>query len=303
VFKAGSRGVEFRLDLSIVIVSYNTCNMLRDCLNALPAATQGLVIETFVVDNNSPDDSAAMVAAEFPEVHLTAGKENYGFTKGNNIALRQVVGRNVLLLNPDTEAAPGSLTLMSRYLDTHPDVGAVGPKLLNTDGSLQPSGIPLPNPWRDLLAHTGLWRLKPGLSSHQWHYGREDFDREWETDSVTGACLMTRKVILDQVGLLEEAFFMFYEEIELCWRIRRAGFKVMFLPEAQVVHHWMGSVRQQSKAMTRRLFQSMAIYYRKTMGWRGIITYPIVWYGLGRNELLHLGVAVKRRLRAAKLIR
>src|ERR1700759_297042 len=105
--------------------------MLRACLNALPAATEGLVTEVFVVDNNSPDDSAAMVAAEFPEVHLTASKENHGFTGGNNIALRHVVGRNVLLLNPDTEAEPGSITLMSRYLDTHPDVGAVGPKLLN----------------------------------------------------------------------------------------------------------------------------------------------------------------------------
>ena len=277
--------------------------MLRDCLNALPAATAGLSIETFVVDNNSPDDSATMVATEFPEVYLTAGKENRGFTGGNNIALRQVVGRNVLLLNPDTEAEPGSITLMSRYLDTHPGVGAVGPKLLNTDGSLQPSGTPLPTPWRDLLGHTGLWKLKPGLSSERWHYGREDFDMDWETDSVTGACLMTRKAILDQVGLLEEAFFMFYEEVELCWRIRRAGFKVMFLPESRVKHHWMGSVRQQSKAMTKRLFHSMAIYYRKTMGWRGIIVYPVVWYGLGKNEIIHLGVAVKRRLRMAKLIR
>lgn len=291
------------MDLSIVIVSYNTCAMLRDCLNALPAATEGLATEVFVVDNNSPDDSAAMVAAEFPEIHLIASKENHGFTGGNNIALRQVVGRNVLLLNPDTEAEPGSLTLLSRYLDAHPDVGAVGPKLLNTDGSLQPSGIPFPNPWRDFWGHTGLWRLKPGLSAQKWHYGREDFDREWETDSVTGACLMTRKEILDRVGLLEEAFFMFYEEIELCWRIRKAGYRVMFLPQSRVVHHWMGSVRQQSKAMTRRLYRSMGIYYRKTMGWQVLLVSPIIWFGLVRNELLHLGVAVKRRLRAAKLIR
>jgi N-acetylglucosaminyl-diphospho-decaprenol L-rhamnosyltransferase len=291
------------LDLSIVIVSYNTCAMLRDCLNALPRATKGLRIETFVVDNNSSDDSAAMVAAEFPHVHLTASRENHGFTGGNNIALRQVVGRNVLLLNPDTEAAPNSLTLLSRYLDDHPEVGAVGPKLLNTDGTLQASGKPLPTPWRDFLGHSGLWRLKRGLSAEKWHYDREDFDVEWETDSVTGACLMTRKAVLDQVGLLEEAFFMFYEEVELCWRIRRAGYKVMFLPQARVVHHWMGSVRQQSKAMTRRLFRSMAIYYRKTMGWKGVIAYPVVWYGLAKNEIIHLGVAVKRRLRAAKLIR
>ncbi len=277
--------------------------MLRACLLALPAATAGLTTETFVVDNHSPDDSAAMVAAEFPEVHLIASQENNGFTKGNNIALRLVSGRNVLLLNPDTEAEPGSLTLLSRYLDAHPDVGAVGPKLLNTDLTLQPSGIPLPTPWRDFLGHTGLWKLNRRRSAKLWQYEREDFDVEWETQSVTGACLMTRKAILDQVGLLEEAFFMFYEEVELCWRIRRAGYRILFLPQSRVVHHWMGSVRQQNKAMTRRLFQSMAIYYRKTRGWGGLVVYPVVWYGLLRNEIIHFGVGIKRRLRAVGLVK
>lgn len=291
------------MDLSIVIVSYNTCGMLRDCLNALPAATEGLVTETFVVDNNSPDDSAAMVASEFPHVHLTASQENYGFTRGNNIALQQVIGRNVVLLNPDTEAAPGSLTLLARYLDSHPEVGAVGPRLLNTDGSLQPNGTFLPTLWHDLLEHTALWKLQPNMSEPLWRYGREDFEQQCDVDCVMGACLMTRKAVLDQVGLLDEAFFMFYEEIELCRRIRRAGFTIVYLPHAHVIHHWMGSVRQQKKAMTHRLFLSMAIYYRKTMGWRGVAVYPIVWWGLFKNEVLYLGVAVKRRLRAAGLIR
>lgn len=295
--------MECRLDLSIVIVSYNTCGMLRDCLNALSAATEGLAIETFVVDNASPDDSAAMVAAEFPHVFLTASQENNGFTKGNNIALKHVVGRNVLLLNPDTEAAPGSLTLLSHYLDAHPNVGAVGPKLFNTDGSLQPNGAPLPTLWHDLLEHTGLWKLLPHMTQPLWRYGREDFETECETESVMGACLMIRKAVLDQVGLLDEVFFMFYEEVELCWRIRRAGYAVRYVPRAGVVHHWMGSVRQQKKAMTHRLFLSMAIYYRKTRGWRGVVVYPIVWYGLLKNEWLYFGVAVKARLRAAGFIR
>jgi GT2 family glycosyltransferase len=127
-------------DLSIVIVSYNTRDMLRDCLRSLAAATVGMIVETFVVDNNSPDDSAGMVAAEFPAVHLIANKENAGFTRANNQALRRSVGRNVVILNPDTEPEPGALTLLSRYLDAHPDVGAVGPMLLNTDGSLQHNG-------------------------------------------------------------------------------------------------------------------------------------------------------------------
>src|SRR5579871_2512973 len=113
------------VDLSIVIVSYNTRDLLRACLRALPAATEGLTVETFVVDNASPDESAAMVAAECPDTHLIANRENAGFTRANNQALRLSAGRNVLILNPDTEPEPGSLTTLSRYLDTHPDAGAV----------------------------------------------------------------------------------------------------------------------------------------------------------------------------------
>jgi N-acetylglucosaminyl-diphospho-decaprenol L-rhamnosyltransferase len=292
------------LDLSTVIVSYNTRDMLRDCLRSLPAATAGLAVETFVVDNASPDDSAAMVAAEFPNVRLIANTENAGFTRANNQALRLSVGRYVLLLNPDTEADPGSLTTLARYLDTHPDVGAVGPKLVNTDGSLQPNGRRFPNPWRDLLGHIVLPLFHRGPLNLTWEYAREDFDKEWETDLVTGACLMTRHEIMDRVGMLDEDFFMFYEEIEWCWRIRKAGWKIAYVPQARVVHHWMGSVRQQSRAMTARLFRSMLIYYGKTagplaqIGARGVVLLAWIKY-----QFIYLGVAIKRRLRAARLIR
>src|SRR5437660_1777456 len=114
--------------------------MLRDCLNSLPLATTGLSYETWVVDNNSPDKSAEMVAAEFPDVHLIANLNNLGFPAANNQALRQCHSRHAVILNPDTECRPGALAALVRYLDNHPEVGAVGPKLLNTDGSLQPNG-------------------------------------------------------------------------------------------------------------------------------------------------------------------
>jgi len=292
------------LDLSIVIVSYNTRDMLRDCLNSLPAATEGLTVETYVVDNNSPDDSVAMVQSEFTDVHLIANQENAGFTRANNQALRLCAGRFVLILNPDTEAEPGALTTLVRYLETHPDVGAVGPKLLNTDGSLQANGRWFPNPWREFVGHSGLRRLNPKSASPYWEYEREDFDKEWETDTVTGACLMTRHEIMDKVGMLDEDFFMFYEEIEWCWRIRKAGWKIMYVPQARVTHHWMGSVRQQNRAMTARLFKSMLIYYKKTAGLGAqVAVRGVILMGLIKNELLWLGVAIKRRLRAARLIR
>ncbi len=277
--------------------------MLRDCLNSLPAATEGLTTETYVVDNNSPDDSVAMVQSEFPDIHLIANKENAGFTRANNQALRQCTGHFVLILNPDTEAEPGSLTTLVRYLETHPDVGAVGPKLLNTDGSLQANGRWFPNPWREFVGHSGLRRWSRKSANPYWEYERDNFDKEWETDTVTGACLMTRHEVMDQVGMLDEDFFMFYEEIEWCWRIRKAGWKIMYVPQSRVTHHWMGSVRQQSRAMTARLFKSMLIYYKKTAGLGAqIAVRGVILMGLIKNELLWLGVGIKRRLRAARLI-
>lgn len=292
------------VDLSIVIVSYNTREMLRDCLNALPAATEGLTTETFVVDNVSQDGTVEMVAEAFPNVRLIANKENVGFSRGNNQALRLSAGQYVVLLNPDTEPEPGSLTTLVRYLETHPDVGAVGPKLLNTDGSLQTNGRRFPTPWREFLLHSGLWNLNPGYFDRKLEYGRDDFDKEWETGFLTGACLMTRRNIMEQVGMLDEAFFMFYEEVEWCWRIHKAGWKIVYVPQARVVHHLMGSVRPHLQAMTARLFRSSTIYYRKTAGKpQQIAMRGVMLLGLLKNELRYLGVAMKRRLRSARLLR
>lgn len=292
------------MDLSIVIVSYNTREMLRDCLFALPAATQDLKTEVFVVDNASPDSSAEMVRTDFPELRLIANASNPGFARANNQALHLSSGRYVLILNPDTVPEAGSLTLLLRFLEAHPDVGAVGPKLLNTDGSLQRNGRTFPTPFREFLGHTGLRSFLRGSRGPGWEYGRSDFDIESDTDTVTGACMMLPRSVMDRVGMLDEEFFMFYEEVEWCWRIKHAGLRVVYLPQARVVHHWMGSVRQQSRLMTIRLFQSMLVYYRKTGGPVAQLSARGVYAaGYVKNELLYLGVAVKRVMRRARLIR
>lgn len=286
------------MDLSIVIVSYNTRDMLRACLNSLPEAARGLQIETFVVDNASPDDSAGMTAHAFPQVRLIANTENAGFTRANNQALRQSVGRHVVILNPDTECEPESLAVLVRYLDTHPDVGAVGPKLLNSDGSLQHNGRRFPTPWRDFLATTGLWKLRPNTFEQEIEFGREDFDRESEVDFVMGACLMVRRDVMEQVGMLSEDFYMFYEEVEWCWRIKQAGWKVMYVPQSRIVHHHMGSVRQRVWAMSNRLLQSSLTYYGKTgTPVQRIAILPVVAVGYAKNSLIQLGFRAKRLLR------
>lgn len=292
------------IDLSIVIVSYNVREMLRACLASLPAAAPGLSTEVWVVDNASSDGSAEMVRSCFPEVRLEARSENLGFTRANNLALERARGRHLLLLNPDTEAHPGALTTLVRFLDEHPRAGACGPRLLNTDGSLQKNGSRSPTLLREFLAVTGLWRLAPGWYERALNHGREDFDRRCRVDLVSGACLLVRRPVMEQVGKLDERFFMFYEEIEWAHRMRQAGWEIWYVPEAVVTHHWMGSVSQDNRRMTDELLKSQVLYYRKTAGpltAAGIRVVAAI--GAVKNRLLHLGAAAKRALRRRKPIR
>jgi GT2 family glycosyltransferase len=286
------------MDLSIVIVNYNTGHLLRACLESLPSAVSGLEYEVWVVDNASQDNSADMVAAEFPTVQLIASEQNLGFAKANNLALKRASGRYCLLLNPDTEPKPGALRRMVDYLDTHPDVGAVGPKLLNSDGSLQRNGRPFPSPLRELLGFDIIRKFFSGLLGLKFEFGRDDFDVEWDVDHVSGACIMVPRRVIEAVGMLDEAFFMFYEEVEWCWRIKRAGYRVVYLPQAEVVHHWMGSVKTQYRQMARLLLKSSFIYYRKTAPLPVRLLAALVNVArLARNEFIHVGVGIKRRLR------
>jgi N-acetylglucosaminyl-diphospho-decaprenol L-rhamnosyltransferase len=292
------------MDLSIIIVSYNVRDMLRDCLRALPEATKGLTTEVFVVDNASQDDSVEMVRAGFPDVRLTVGEENLGFARANNVALRQSAGRYVLLLNPDTEAEPESLTRLVRFMEDHPRAGACGPKLLNTDGSLQPHGARFPTLLRDFVCVTGLRRLAMTRYEVALGYGREDFDVLCEVDALSGACLLVRREVIDQVGLLDERFFMFSEEVEWCHRIKKAGWEVWYVPEVRVTHHWMGSVRQASREMTAQLFKSQVLYYQITAGPHTALgARAIMVLGLLKNSFIHMGVAAKRGLRRLGLVR
>ncbi len=285
-------------DLSVVIVSYNTEGMLRDCLAALPAAAATLRTEVFVVDNASPDNSAAMVREEFPNVHLIVNRENAGFVRANNQALRISRGRVVALLNPDTEAEPESLTRMVHFLDAHSDAGAIGPKLLNTDGSLQKNGRFFPQPFGELIGHLGL--AKYGLRTYErrFEFGRDDFEATVEVDQVSGACILVPRRVMEKVGALSEDFYMYYEETEWCWRIKKAGFRVVYYPESRVKHHWMGSVRQVSFDMTERLLTSTQIYYRKTAG-RG--ARAAIWgvrlLARLRNRWIRFGAGIKAKLR------
>ncbi len=288
------------VDVSVVIVSYNTCEYLRECLKSLRTDPKAPSHEIFVVDNGSRDGSVAMLRAEFPEVCVVETGENLGFARANNRALRQIRGRTALLLNTDTLVTQGALRAMLAVLDAHPEAAAVGPRLLNRDGSLQCSCYKFPAPGR---AFCDQLFITTALAHHpRWgDYRRWAHDKERAVDFVIGAALLVRADILPKVGLLDEDFFMYAEETDWCYRMHRAGYQVLFTPDAEIVHYGGGS----GKAMPDRVFTEFSAgqrrFYRKHYGPAGVLALRVsLVLGAGLRIPLFALLAAVSPVRRAK---
>lgn len=244
-------------DVSIVIVNWNTRDLLLACLASLPEAVNGLHAEIWVVDNNSTDDSVAALRDTYPHVHLIVNEENLGFATANNQAIRSSQGRHVLLLNSDTVALPGSITTLVRFLDQHPHIGIAGAQLLNGDGSLQLSWASFPTIWSELRGKNVRVR-RP--------YVTQDGSPAYAVDWVGGACLLIRRAAVDQIGLLDEAFFMYSEEADWCFRVKQQGWRVCYYPAAQVIHFGGQSSKKASTRMKCQLYQSKLLFFTKHYG-------------------------------------
>ena len=234
-------------ELSVVIVNWNVREMLRACLSSIFAGWNDDPgrLEVIVVDNASPDGSAEMVRTDFPQVILIENHGNPGFAVANNQAIRVSNGRSVMLLNPDTEVLGDALGDMVRYLDANPAVGMVAPKLLNSDGSVQSSRRRFPTLATAFLESTVIqqwWRDNRVLRNY-YMQDRSD-DEMHDVDFAMGACLMVRRKVIDEVGLLDEGFFMYSEEVDWCRRIKQAGWRIVYLPVARVIHHGGQSSKQ-----------------------------------------------------------
>jgi hypothetical protein len=233
------------LDLSICIVNWNVKDLLKACLGSIYTNTKDISFEVIVVDNNSSDESIRMIKSDFPQVKLIENKTNAGFTKASNQAINITRGRNIMLLNPDTEVIDNALNKMVRFLDSRRDCGALGCKLLNTDGSLQRSCRTFPTLEVMLYSALFLDSLFPksrlfGKYFMTWW----DFNETREVDQPMGSALMVKKEVLDKVGLFDENIFIWFDEVDLCYRIKKAGFKIFFTPEAQIKHHLSQSFKQ-----------------------------------------------------------
>ncbi len=258
------------LDLGIVIVSYNTRDLLRTCLRTVYASEGDFAYEVCVVDNASPDGSAEMVAAEFPQAQLIANVENVGYPSANNQGLRifglphSQTHRFVLLLNADTELPPDALARMLDFMAERPEVGIAGPKLVLPDGSLDLAcRRSFPTPEVSMYRMVGLSRLFP----HSRRFGRYnltylDPDRVAEVDSVVGAFMLVRGEAIAQAGLMDEQFFMYGEDLDWAFRIKANGWKVYYNPAATVLHVKRAASRHSPRAQVE-FYRSMDIFYRK----------------------------------------
>lgn len=244
-------------DISIILVNWNTRDLLLDCLESLPAALANLGAEVWVVDNGSTDDSVAAVRERFPHVQIIANEDNKGFAAANNQAIRASRGRHVLLLNSDTVALPNSLVDLVHFLDVNPAVGIVGSRLLNGDGSLQPSWAAFPTLWSELRG-INVRERRP--------FTTRDGTMAYAVDWVGGACLLIRRAAISQVGLLDEQYFMYAEEADWCYRVRKAGWVVCYYPQAQVIHLGGQSSKKASTRMKAELYRSKLRFFHKNYG-------------------------------------
>jgi N-acetylglucosaminyl-diphospho-decaprenol L-rhamnosyltransferase len=268
-------------DLSIVIVNWNVRELLRRCLVSIAGSddlfvtglvtlrysTSSWLAEVIVVDNASADGSRAMLAQDFPWVKMIANRENLGFTRANNQGLAASRGRYLLFLNPDTELTPAALDLLLDYAEAHPQVGVIGPQLRYGDGSLQSSRRRFPTLSTFFLESTVVQRWWPRNRVLARYYMLERPDGATsQVDWVVGACMLVRRAVLEQIGGFDEGFFMYSEELDLCHRAVDAGWQVVYMPNAVVIHYEGKSSEQVVAARHIRFYGSRVRYVRKYHG-------------------------------------
>lgn len=268
-------------DLSVIILNWNTCDLLRESLKSMLRRPENeretIALQIIVVDNASEDKSREMVRDEFPDVELICRKVNSGFGAGNNGALSSATGRYVLFLNSDTVVLSKALSSLVAYADAHPDAGIVGPKLLNEDGSLQYSCRSYPNLGTGFFRDTPLGRLFP-KNRFTSSYLLTEFDHNspLDVDWVSGAALMMRRSVIDEIGAFDEEYFMFCEDVDLCWRVNhtplpagiegsegRTTWRVSYFPDAQIYHLIGKSTDLAPTRMTYEFHRSQYLFYKK----------------------------------------
>jgi GT2 family glycosyltransferase len=266
------------VDLSVIIVSWNTKEFLLPCLQSVIENEQEISKEVIVVDNGSQDGSGNEVKKTFPLTQLIENEKNQGFARAVNQALRKASGRYVLLLNPDTRVKPGAIERLMSFMDAHPKAGISGAQLLNSSGSKQNSIANFPSLATELLNKSLLRWLSPSRFPGKERIYSEPID----VDSVIGACMMVRREALDQVGFLDEDYFLFLEETDWCYRMKKAGWRIYHVPDAEVYHFQGKSAGKEKKRARIEYFRSRYHFFKKNKG-------NLQWFLLFGGVLIRLG--------------
>jgi len=253
-------------DLSIIIVSWNTKQLLQECLESLYCHTKGITFEVFVVDNNSSDGSPEMVRTLFPQVGVIANDHNAGFSKANNQAIRISQGRYIALLNPDTLLTEDVFSPLIAYADQHEKIGAIGPKIFCRDGKTiqYACAKKLPNLYFAFCNSAGLsYRFKMFDRANMSYWDHED---SRDIEALCGACMVVRKSAIDAVGLMDENQFMYGDEIDWCKRIADAGWRIYYYADASIIHYGGESSKQIMQRVNYQMLKATRYYYRKHYG-------------------------------------
>lgn len=292
------------IDLSISIINWNTKDYLKRCLQSIEENIKNISYEVIAVDNNSSDGSIDMIRNDFPKIKLVENKTNLGFSRANNQAIKKATGRYILLLNPDTLVLDKAIPKMIDFMEQHSNAGIIGCKLLNEDGSVQMSCRSFPTLNSLFYTFTGLdtkFPKSPILSNHIMSYWNHNEIRE--VDWVSGACLMIRRAVVKQIGLLDEEFFMYCEDLDYCRRTKQKGWGIYYLPEAQIMHYKYKSSILFYEEMERISINSLVRYFRKyhsrgkVIAAKYVITIAVSIYFLGT---VIKSILVKRDLTSVK---
>ena len=266
------------MDISVVIVSFNTKELLESCLKSLEVATKGLKAEVFVVDNSSSDTTIEMVKNDFPKVLLTANKENDGFSKANNQSLKRASGKYVLVLNPDTQVLPKTIFRMIEFMEKNQEVGIATCRVELPNGQLDlDCRRHFPTPWRAFTHFSGLSKIFKGSKLFdQYYMGYLPQDKKHEVDSCVGAFMFVRTGAMKKVGLFDEDFFFYGEDLDWCWRFKEKDYKIMYTPITKIIHykgaasgmkptsaHLTKATRESKKRALYESVHAMEIFYKK----------------------------------------
>ena len=275
-------------DISLIIINWNTRQLLLDCLDSVYKTIQKASFEVLVVDNGSADGSVEAVAHQYPVVQLMANGRNEGFAKANNAAIRRMQGRYAVLLNSDTLLKPGAIDGLFAFMETHPDVGMCGPQLLYGDGSKQTSTGVFP----DILSELTSKSLARLFSSARRNASRPSFGGPAPVDFIIGACMFVRKSAIDDAGMLDDEYFFFYEEIDWCFRMNKKGWRVYHVPGIEIYHFGGQSTKNVNLNARVESWRSRYLFFRKSLRLQGVKALGLVLLGFAQTTIRLTGYTI-----------